>query len=76
VLIESLRPRVLTLYLSYRFCNCLTINFEQLKPIGVSVKEIKKKNYLEVLGEKQTNGPLVVIQECDNCKNFVSINIL
>jgi hypothetical protein len=28
------------------------------------------------MGEKQTSGSLVVIQECDDCKCFVSINIL
>jgi hypothetical protein len=32
---------VLTIYFSYRFCYCLTINFKQLKPTGVPVKEIK-----------------------------------
>jgi len=41
-----------------------------LKPTGVSVKEIKKKNSPEVLGEKQTSGLLVVIQECDDCKGL------
>jgi hypothetical protein len=33
-----------------------------LKSIEVPVKEIKKKNSPEVLGEKQTSGSLVVIQ--------------
>jgi len=47
-----------------------------LKPTGVPVKEIKKKNSPEVLGEKQTSESLVIIQECDDYKGFVSINIL
>jgi hypothetical protein len=47
------------LNLSQSFGYGLTINFEQLKPIGVLVKEIKKKNFQEVLGEKQTSGSLV-----------------
>jgi hypothetical protein len=47
-----------------------------LNPTGVPVKDIKKKNNPEVLGEKQTNGSLVVIEECDGCKGFVSIIIL
>jgi hypothetical protein len=64
------------LNLSQSFGYGLTINFEQLKPIGVLVKEIKKKNFQEVLGEKQTSGSLVVTQECDDCKGFLSINIL
>jgi hypothetical protein len=34
------------------------------------------KNSLEVLGEKQTSGSLVIIQECDDCKGSVSMNIL
>jgi hypothetical protein len=44
--------------------------------VGVPIKKIKKKNSLEVLGEKQTSGSLVILQECDGYKCFVSINIL
>jgi hypothetical protein len=76
VLIEGFIPGMLTLYLSESFDYCLTINLEQLKSTKVPVKEIKNKNSPEVLGEKQTSGSLVVIQECDDCKCFVSINIL
>jgi len=47
-----------------------------MKPTRVPVKEIKKKNSPEVLGEKQTSGSFVVFQECDECKGVVSINIL
>jgi hypothetical protein len=47
-----------------------------LKPTGVPVKEIKKKNSLEVLGKKHKSGSLVIIQECNNYKGFMSINIL
>jgi hypothetical protein len=47
-----------------------------LKPTGVLVKEIMKKNSPEVLGEKQISGSLVIIKKCDNCKGFVSMNIL
>jgi hypothetical protein len=65
---------LLMLYLSWIFVS--TINLEQLKTIRVPVKEIKNKNSPKVLGEKQTSESLVIIQECDNCKGFVSINIL
>jgi hypothetical protein len=47
-----------------------------LKPTGVPVKEIKKKNSPEVLGEKQTSESLVIIQESEDCKGVVSIYIL
>jgi hypothetical protein len=52
------------------------MNLEQLKPTEVPVKEINKKNSPEVLGEKQTSVSLVIIQGCDDCKGFVSMNIL
>jgi hypothetical protein len=44
--------------------------------MGDPVKEIKKKNSPEVMGENQTSGLLVVIQECNDSKGFVNINIL
>jgi len=45
------------------------------KPIGVPVKEIKKKNSPIVMGEKETSGLLVIIQEFNDCKSFVRMNI-
>jgi hypothetical protein len=62
VLRESFRLGMLMLNISWSFSYCLTINLEQLKSIGVPVKEIKKKSSLKVLREKQITGSLVVIQ--------------
>jgi hypothetical protein len=47
-------------------------NWRQLK---FQLRKIKKNNFSEVLGNKQTSESLVIIQECDDCKSFMSMNI-